>query len=163
MKRLCLALLAIIAFPRFADAADLPSNKDAGAAAATPDCFSSFWSYLNSSPENCPLSYAGFTLYGALDGGYGYSEHGAPLNPNADKVNYAIARNSNGALWQWSPNGLSTSAVGIRMKEDIADGWSLVGVVEAGINPFTGRLINGPKSQADNNLTKQANQDTNFG
>jgi hypothetical protein len=38
MKRLCLALLAIIVLSRFANAADIASNKAAGAAAATPDC-----------------------------------------------------------------------------------------------------------------------------
>ena len=41
-----------------------------------PDCFGSLWTYLSASADDCPLTYAGITLYGALDGGYGYSPMG---------------------------------------------------------------------------------------
>ncbi len=41
------------------------------------------------------------------------------------------------------------------LKEDLAPvglpGWSLIGVLEAGINPYSGMLDNGPRSLADNN------------
>ena len=69
----------------------------------------------------------------------------------ADKPNYAIQRNSGDTHWLWSPNGLSTSTVGIRLSQKIGDGWEIVGAVEAGFNPYSLRLINGPQSQADNN------------
>ncbi len=44
--------------------------------------------------DDCPLTYAGVTLYGNVDGGYGYETHGVPGSPSADKVNYAIQKNS---------------------------------------------------------------------
>ena len=71
--------------------------------------------------------------------------------PTADKANYAIQRNSGDTHWLWSPNGLSTSNVGVRLAQKIGDGWEIVGAVEAGFNPYTLRLVNGPQSQADNN------------
>ena len=41
------------------------------------------------------------------------------------------------------------------MKEDLArvglPGWSLIGVLEAGVNPYSGMFVNGPRSLADNN------------
>ena len=41
------------------------------------------------------------------------------------------------------------------MKEDLArvglPGWSLIGVLEAGVNPYSGMFYNGPRSLADNN------------
>ena len=62
----------------------------------------------------------------------------------ADKPNYAIQRNSGDTHWLWSPNALSTSTVGVRLSQKIGDNWEIVGAVEAGFNPYTLRLINGP-------------------
>jgi hypothetical protein len=47
--------------------------------------------------KDCPLSYAGLTLYGNIDGGDGYQQWGAPLGRSADKPNYGIQKNSAGA------------------------------------------------------------------
>ena len=55
------------------------------------------------------------------------------------------------------------------MKEDLArvglPGWSLIGVLEAGVNPYSGMFANGPRSLAYNNA-RPANtfpfQNTNF-
>jgi hypothetical protein len=38
----------------------------------------------------------------------------------------------------------------------------LIVVVEAGFNPYSGMLINGPRSRTDNNVNKTANQTANF-
>ena len=48
------------------------------------------------------------------------------------------------------------------MEEKIGAGWSLIGVVEAGFNPYSGMLINGPRSRADNNVNALANQTANY-
>ena len=38
------------------------------------------------------------------------------------------------------------------MKEEVLPyGWSLIGVLEAGVNPYSGMFFNGPRSLADNN------------
>ena len=80
----------------------------------------------------------------------------------ADKPNYAIQRNSGDTHWLWSPNGLSTSTVGVRLSQKIGDNWEIVGAVEAGFNPYSLRLVNGPQSQADNNPYTTAFQRTAF-
>ena len=118
MKRLAIAQLTTIGLTGLAHAADLQTTK-AAAESLEPDCFSSLWTYLNASADDCSLTYAGITLYGALDGGYGYSTHGAPGNPSAGYLNYTILRSSGNAHWLWSPNALGTSVIGLKMKEDL--------------------------------------------
>ena len=121
MKRLAFALLSTVGFAGSAHAADLQTTK-APAELQSRDCFSSLWTYLNASADDCSLTYAGITLYGALDGGYGYSTHGAPGNPSAGYLNYTILRSSGNAHWLWSPNALGTSVIGLKMKEDLGYG-----------------------------------------
>ncbi len=160
--RVGVVLLAMVARASFADAADLPAENAPEAAPPPTNCFSSLWTYLNSSASDCPLSYAGITLYGTLDVGYGYETHGVPENPSAGKVNYGIQKNSNNTHWLLSPNALSTSVIGLKMEEHIGAGWSLIGVVEAGFDPYSGMLINAPRSRADNNVNALANQTANY-
>jgi predicted porin len=161
MKRLGIAIVAG-GLASLAHGADLPTTKPAEAEQSKPSCFSSLWNYLKSSVTDCPLSFGPFALYGALDGGFGYEQWGARLGAYSDKANYAIQRNSGDTHWLWSPNALSTSTVGIRLSQKVGDNWEIVGAVEAGFNPYTLRLINGPQSQADNNPYTTAHQRTAF-
>ena len=162
MRKLIFAALTAGAFWCAAKAADLPTAKPAEARPSKPSCFSSLWNYLKSSVKDCPLSVGPFTFYANLDGGYGYEEWGAPVGRYADKPNYAIQRNSGDTHWLWSPNALSTSTVGVRLAQKIGDNWEIIGVVEAGFNPYSLQLINGPRSQADNNPYTPPNQRTAF-
>ncbi len=162
MKKLAAVFLATLGSARFAFGADLGTSAAPAQPKSPPDCFTSLWTYLNASVSDCPLTYGGVTLYGTLDGGYGYETHGVPGNPSAANVNYAISRNSNDTHWLWTPNALSTSVIGLKMKEAIGTGWSVIGVVEAGFNPYSGMLINGPRSRADNNVNAFANQTANY-
>ena len=127
------------------------------AAAAKPDCWSSAWNWLDSTAADCPLSYAGFTLYGTLDLGYGYQDWGVPRGPTSDKLNYGIQKNSYEHIWQPTYSGLTQNLVGVKMKESLAplglSDWSLIGVIEAGVNPYSGMLINQPNSLTDNNAS----------
>ncbi len=163
-KRLGIVLLATVGLGSLAQAAELPAEK-APEATPGPDCWSSFWNWLNASADDCPLAYAGITLYGALDVGVGYFSEGAAYSPSTDKLAYGIQKYSNGNRWAPTYNALSTSVLGLKMEEDIADGWSLIGVVEAGVNPYSGMFLNGPRSLADNNARPAGNwpyQTTNF-
>ena len=162
MKKLIFAVLAAAAFMCAAKAADLPTAKPAEAQPSKPSCFSSLWNYLKSSVRDCPLSVGPFTFYANLDGGYGYEQWGTQVGRYADKPNYAIQRNSGDTHWLWSPNALSTSTVGVRLAQKVGDNWEIIGVVEAGFNPYSLQLINGPRSQADNNPYTPANQRTAF-
>ncbi len=67
----------LIAAAGAAHAADLPTTK--APAAPPPNCFASFWTWLNASATECPLSYAGFTVYATLDGGLTYEFERRPL------------------------------------------------------------------------------------
>ena len=96
--------LATIAHIGLASSADLPARKAGQLPTAAPrDCLSNLWTYLSSSVEDCPLTYAAITLYGTLDEGDGYETHGVPGNPSADKVNYCIQKNSDNTHWLGSP------------------------------------------------------------
>ena len=162
MRRFGFVLLAAVGLASLAHAADLPGTK---APASPSNCWASFWDWLNSSSYDCPLTYAGFTLYGSLDLGVGYFAEGAPFNPSADKLPYGIQKYATGGRWQPAFNALSTSVLGVNMKEDLAYGWSLIGLLEAGVNPYSGMLDNGPRSLADNNSRpsgKWPNQTANF-
>jgi predicted porin len=136
------------------------STKDGDS--SPPSCFDSLWDYLNSSVKKCPLSVGPFTVYGTIDVAGGYQEWGAPLGQNTDKTNYGIQRNSRESLWLFSPNGLSTSTIGVKFSQEFAKDWEALGVVDAGWNPLSFRLINGPQSLADNNNKTLENQNTAF-
>ena len=159
MKRLGIALAATVGLAGLAHAADIPTKKEA-APAPPPNCYASFWTWLNSSASDCPLSYYGITLYGTFDVNYGYEDWGAPRAPSPDKLQYGIRSNAFEHIWQPGYNGLSSNVVGLKMKEDMQDigfgKWSVIGLVEAGINPFNGMFFNGPRSLADVNTTNNS-------
>jgi predicted porin len=166
MKKLGIALVATIGLAGLAKAADLPTAKPAEAPPPV-NCFSGLWNYLNSTPAECPLSYAGFTVYSTIDVGLGYASNGAGFNPNyANAVANFISKQSFGPKWLWTPNGMSQSVVGINMREPIPwfPGWSLVGAVEAGFDPYSGHLVNSPRSLVNNNgkslFLQSANSDS---
>src|SRR5271166_3321858 len=166
MKKLGIALAAMIGLGGLAHAADLPTTKPAEAPPPV-NCFSSLWTYLNASPADCPLSYAGITLYATIDVGLGYSTNGAAWSPTYSNGVYSfVGKQSNGSKWLWTPNGINQSVVGIAMKEAIPwfPGWTLVGSLEAGFDPYSGELVNGQRSLVQNNgkaLTLQgANSDS---
>lgn len=148
-----LGLAIAIAAASAAGAADLPTKKEAPT--APPNCMASFWTWLDSTASDCPLSAGPITVYGTIDVGGGYYSSGAEKSPVADKMAYAIQKYSNASRWQANYNSLSTSVLGIKLKQDLgflgAPGWSLIGVVEAGISPYSGMFNNGPRSLADNN------------
>ncbi len=117
---------------------------------------------MNASISSCPLTYAGFTLYGTLDVGYGYDTAGVAFGKWYDKgVFYTIQKTSVGARWSWSPDALSASTLGVKMEEPLAGDWLLIGAAELAFNPYSLLLDNGPKSLADNNLDPPTHQTAN--
>ena len=65
-------------------AADPPTKAPATLAPATlapaTSCFASFYDYVSSSAQDCPLTWNGITVYGAIDIGVDYMTHGVPFN-----------------------------------------------------------------------------------
>ena len=170
MKKLGLALAIAVASMGAARAADLPTKKEVPPAPV--NCFASLWTYLNSSPADCPLSYGPFTLYATLDWGFGWESHGAGYNAAFNNGVSNIVTKQSGIHSQWlqTPNGLSQSVVGLKMSQPLGAfnpyfaGWSLIGTWELGFNPYYGYLADAQRSQVQNNgkaLTLQnANADS---
>jgi predicted porin len=150
MKKLGLALAIAVASVGAARAADLPTKKEV--APPPVNCFASFWTWLDSTAADCPLSYGPFTVYATLDLGLGYESNGAAWNnsyPNG--VANFISKQSYGPKWLWTPNGINQSVVGIKVNQPIGYGWSIVGTAETGFDPLSWSLANGQRSQAQNN------------
>ena len=133
-----------------AQGADLPTKVPA--LASVPSCFDGVTSYFQASPQECPLTWNGITLYGTIDTGAGYQTHGVPFNgayPNG--VEHLISKNSNAPLYSWMPNGLGQSHIGIIGIEPISGGWSFLFNLQTGFDPYSLQLANGPKSLVQNN------------
>ncbi len=110
----------------------------------------------------CPLTYWGITVYGAIDMGVGWEQHGAPLNRDIiTGVEELIQKNSNRSLWLATPNGLTQSYIGIKVKEEFAPDWFFVSDWSFGFDPYTLSAANGPHSYLDNNGLPLALQSSN--
>src|SRR5258708_22858336 len=110
-------------------------------------------------PVDDSLTWHGITLYGLVDLGVTYQNHGTPLSNLAGPgLNYLISRNSNGSYFGVGPNALSTSFIGLRGKQEIADGLSAVFNLQTGFNPQSGQLSDGLGSVAQNNGLSLAQQ-----
>jgi predicted porin len=152
LKSLLLASAAGLLAVSAAAAADLPTKKTPPAA-EKPNCYATFWTWLDSTPADCPLSAYGITVYGTIDMGGGYETHASKFNkyyPNG--VNELIGKASNTAAWQGVPNGLSQSNIGVKIKEQVAPNWNIVGDVNFGFDPYSLQFANGPQSLEDNNF-----------
>jgi len=153
------AVSVALLFAGGAAAADLPTKKAPDA--PKPSCFDSFQAFLNSTPKDCPLTWRGITLYGVYDVGVGYSSHGANFNgAYAQGVQELIAKSSQGAKYQFVPNGLTQSSVGVKIREEFAPGWAFVGDANAAFDPVTLQLANGPQSLVQNNNKTIGNQNS---
>jgi predicted porin len=145
-----------------AQAADLPTTKSPPPTPASINCFETFWTWLDSTPNGCPLSAYGITVYGQIDVGAGYSSHGVPFNPSYNNgVTELVGKLSKNALWQFVPNGLSQTNVGIKAREEVAPGWALVGNADLGFDPYSLRISDGAESLVENNNKTIGNQSTN--
>jgi predicted porin len=113
-----------------------------------PATCSSLWDFIVTS---CPLTWYGITVYGTIDAGVTWRSHGAPFNgTSAVGEDYLIQKYSNRALWGPAPNALSNSNIGIKGNEPFAPGWAFVFDLEAGFDPYSLRLSDGPRSVAQN-------------
>jgi predicted porin len=140
-------------------AADLPTKAPPAPAAS---CFASLQDYMYSSAQDCPLTWNGITVYGAIDMGADYMMHGVPFNGSYPQgVETLISKNSQGARFSIAPSGLGQSVVGLKGIEQFAPGWSFVFRFETGFDPYSLRLADGPKSLLENNAFTLANQSAN--
>src|SRR6202007_692743 len=125
-----------------------PSAAATKASPSTPASCSNLWDFVSTS---CPLSWYGITLYGTVDLGVTWLSHGTPFSPtSAVGAEYLIQKASNRSLWSQAPNGLQNSNIGIKGDEPFAPGWAFIFDLEAGFDPYSFQLSNGPLSVAHN-------------
>jgi hypothetical protein len=114
---------------------------------------------------NCVLSRYGLTLYGTLDMGGTWQSHGVPFNSNSSVGDeYLLSKNGNRAQWNLAPNALSQSVIGIRGNEPLPDWASDLAFVfdlEAGFDPYSFKLADGPSSVAGDRGVPLNQQDAN--
>jgi predicted porin len=103
-------------------------------------------------PENDDICIKGICVYGNFDMGLSYIQHGAPLNSLGNPaLNYLISKNSNGAYFGAGPNQMSSSYIGLRGKQEIADNLYAVFNLQTIFDPATGNNANGIGGVAQNN------------
>jgi predicted porin len=146
------SLLLFATCPQASAADDILITKAPRAATTTapsqPATCSSVEDFVTTA---CPLTWGGITVYGTIDGGVTWRNHGAPFNgTSAVGVDYLIQKYSNGPRWDLAPNALSNSNIGIKGNEPLAQGWAFVFDLQAGFDPYSLQLSNGPHSVAQN-------------
>lgn len=112
---------------------------------------------------NCVLSRYGVTFYGTVDVGVGYQTHGLPASDYFPQgLSYLTQKYNREPLWQLAPSPLGTSNIGFRGAYNIASDVKFIFQVEAGFNPYTFKLLDGPKSVLEN-VGRPLNQQTAYG
>ena len=91
-----------------------------------------------------------------------WRSHGAPFNgTSAVGEDYLIQKYSNRALWGVAPNALTQSNIGIKGNVPVAPGWAFVFDLQAGFDPYSLQLANGPHSVAQNAGVPLTSQNSN--
>jgi predicted porin len=115
------------------------------------------------------LTTAGVTIYGTLDVGYGYMNHGLPISGTTYWGGYWTIFGSKFANKPFSgltDNALEQSKLGIKVEETIAPGWTAIGKAETGFDPMFGEIADACATLVRNNgrtTTPFVDQASTFG
>ena len=103
-------------------------------------------------PENDDICIKGICVYGNFDMGVTYEQKGAPFAPTAGGPNDTlISKNATGSYFGVGANQMSTSFIGLRGKQEIADNLYAVFNLQTLFNPASGMNANGQGSIMQNN------------
>ena len=150
LKSTLLSGVMAVAMGATAWGADLPTKKEASPTPATGPA--SCTDPIGFFTTDCVLSYWGVTFYGAVDAGVGWESHGVGLNRNIiSGVQELIGKSNKNAMWLGTPNGLTQSFIGVKVKEQMAPDWFFVGDLTFGFDPETFSAANGPASLRNQN------------
>jgi len=110
-------------------------------------------------PAGDDLCWKGVCLYGAIDMGLTYQNHGAPLSPlSGSALDYMISKNANGPYFGVAPNAMTNSNIGLRGKQEITDDLYAVFNLQVLFNAENGLVLSGIGSVAQNNGLSLAQQ-----
>ncbi len=103
--------------------------------------------------ENDDICWHGVCLYGNFDAGLAFIQHGAPNSPNSSGgFNSLVSRNGGiGSYFGFAPDQLSTSFIGLRGKQEIADNLYAVFNLQTLFNPGSGQNSSGLGTISQNN------------
>jgi predicted porin len=103
-------------------------------------------------PINDDLCWHGICMYGNFDMGLSYVQHGNPFNAMAGgPQNYIVEKASNGSQFGVGANQFSTSFIGLRGKQEVADNLYAVFNLQTLFNPASGMNANGIGAIVQNN------------
>ncbi|MFI4868831.1 MAG: porin [Steroidobacterales bacterium] len=99
------------------------------------------------------LTWHGITLYGIIDIGLQYENHGAPISDYFPAgANDVVQKNSLRSVFGATPSNMSQSRIGLSGKEPLGVGdWSAVFRAETYFNPQSGDLSDGLKALTQQN------------
>ncbi|MDP9013908.1 MAG: porin [Pseudomonadota bacterium] len=109
------------------------------------------------------LTWHGITLYGIVDIGLQYENHGAPFSDfhPAGSANI-VQKNSRQSVLGATPSNMSQSRIGLQGVESVGGDWSAVFKLETFFNPQSGQISDASKSMTQNNGKTPATQTTNL-
>ncbi|MFZ0572851.1 MAG: porin, partial [Rhodomicrobium sp.] len=160
MSRTLAFALAITGFVATAHAADLDlGSTGVGSIKDSPSDVQSWY------PLPDTLTWHGVTLYGTVDMDYAYQTNGRPNGSIVSDLEYSPFTTTKNFTGQQvstiTANALEQSKIGVKALEDLGDGWSFIGKVEAGWDPMTFQLSNGCESFVQNANTPFSKQTSN--
>ena len=102
--------------------------------------------------ENDDICIKGICVYGNFDMGVTWIQHSAPFSPLAGgPLDTLVSKNGAGSYFGVGANQLSTSFIGLRGKQEIADNLYAVFNLQTLFNPASGLNASGTGSIAQNN------------
>ena len=144
-----------------AQASAVPVDRLADLPAALPTLgagFSELPDHFLDPNDKAPMTFHGITIYGTIDIGAGYQTHSAPLSDTwSTGVNNIVGKQSNHTRFTVIPNNLSDSQVGIKVKEEVLPGWSIVALTQTMFDPQSMQLENARRALAVNNTVATVN------
>jgi predicted porin len=98
------------------------------------------------------LTWHGITLYGIIDIGLQYENHGAPISDYFPAGgNDVVQKNSLRSVFGATPSNMSQTRIGLSGKEPLIADWSAVFRAETYFNPQSGELSDGLKALTQQN------------
>jgi predicted porin len=114
---------------------------------------------LNSLPEVPDMTWGGITLYGGMDVGLTYQNHGAGISDSfVNGAAFTPQKPSSKPYFGLESNGGSLSTFGLKGDWALGDSWRAIAQLEGAFLPTSGELVNGPKSLVQQNGVPLANQ-----
>ncbi len=121
-------------------------------------------SLKDKTPAVPSLSAYGLTFYGTIDMGYAFTSNRAPATGSfyvgSDYTIYG-SRYASRPISTITNNALEQSKVGLKIEENLFEGWAAIGRLETGFNPLSGEISDACASLLRNNGKTYGQMDTN--